>query len=73
MVRSFATEATRNCFTLIYRGYDLEVSRTPSGWMVGVYPRSTDLPILRHSHLYASDQDSAVVKARDRIDRALYW
>jgi hypothetical protein len=73
MQRSIATEAIRSRFTLVYRGYDLEVSRAPSGWMVGVYPRSADLPILRDSHFYASDQDSAVVNARDRIDRALYW
>ena len=45
----YATEAIRNWFTLIYRGYDLEVTRAPSGWLVGVYPRSADLPILRRS------------------------
>jgi hypothetical protein len=73
MLSSFATEAIRNCFTLIYRGYDLDVSRAPSGWMVCIYPRSADLPILRQNHLYASDQDSAVVKAKDKIDRALSW
>ena len=31
---------------LFYRGYDLEVRRAPSGWRVGIYPRSADLPIL---------------------------
>jgi len=32
-------------FRFIYRGYDLEVTRAPSGWRVGVYPRTADLPI----------------------------
>ena len=51
MLKLCATEAIRNCFTLIYRGYDLEVTRAPSGWLVGVYPRSADLPILRQKPL----------------------
>jgi hypothetical protein len=36
MLKPYATEARG--FTLIYRGYDLEVTRSPSGWFVGVYP-----------------------------------
>ena len=63
--------AVRSRFTLIYRGYELEVSRAPSGWLVGVYPRRADLPILRRSDFFASDQDTAVVEAKDRIDRTL--
>jgi len=70
MLKPYATEA-RSRFTLIYRGYDLEVTRAPSGWFVGVYPRSADLPILRQSDFYASDQDKAVVQASDRVDWAL--
>ena len=31
---------------LVYRGYDLEVKRAPSGWRVGIYSRTADLPIL---------------------------
>jgi len=73
MLKLCATEAIRNCFTLIYRGYDLEVTRAPSGWLVGVYPRSADLPILRQSHFYASDQDKAVFKVKERIDRVLLY
>jgi hypothetical protein len=69
MLKLYATEAKRR-FTLIYRGYDLEVTRAPSGWLVGVYPRSADLPILRRSDFYASDQDKAVVQAKDRVDWA---
>jgi hypothetical protein len=34
MLKPYATEA-RSRFTLIYRGYDLEVTRAPSGWFVG--------------------------------------
>ena len=70
MLKPYATEA-RSRFTLIYRGYDLEVTRAPSGWFVGVYPRSADLPILSRSDFYASDQDKAVVQAKDRVDWAL--
>jgi hypothetical protein len=55
---------------LIYRGYDLEVTRAPSGWRVGIYPRTADLPILGRCEVYASDQDEAVVVAKDRVDGA---
>ena len=58
-------------FRFIYRGYDLEVTRAPSGWRVGVYPRTADLPILRRSEVYACDPDRAVVEAKVRVDGAL--
>ena len=45
MLKLDATEA-RSRFTLIYRGYDLEVTRAPSGWFVGVCDTdSAKLPI----------------------------
>ena len=56
---------------LIYRGYDFEVTRAPSGWLVGAYPRTADLPILRRSEVYACDPDRAVVEAKGRVDGAL--
>ena len=59
-------------FTLLYRGYDIEVSRAPSGWRVGVYPRTADLPILRCGEAYACDQDTAVIEAKRRVDGALH-
>jgi hypothetical protein len=58
-------------FTVIYRGYDIEVARAPFGWRAGVYPRTADLPILRRSEVFACDQDTAVVEAKDRVDGAL--
>jgi hypothetical protein len=61
MLKLYATEAIRNRFALIYRGYDLEVTRAPSD----------DLPILRRSDFYAADQDRAVIQAKHRIDGAL--
>ena len=73
MLSVYSTEAIRKRFTLIYRGYDLEVTRAKSGWLVGVYPRSADLPILRRSDFYSCDQDEAVIQAKDRIDRALLF
>ena len=61
----------RATFTMVYRGYDIEVSRGPTGWRAGVYPRSPDLPILYRSEVQTSDQDEAVIEAMDRIDGAL--
>ena len=53
---------------VLYRGYDLEVRRTASGWRVGIYPRTADLPILSRCEVAALDQDEAVVIAKDRVD-----
>ena len=58
-------------FTVLYRGYDIEVSRAPSGWRPSVYPRSVDLPILRRCEIQACDQDAAVIEAMDRVDGVL--
>jgi hypothetical protein len=54
---------------LVYRGYDLEVRRAPSGWHVGIYPRSADLPILSRCEIFAPDPDEAVVIAKGRVDQ----
>jgi hypothetical protein len=62
--------ATRQ-FTVVYRGYDLDVTRAPSGWRVGVHPKRADLPVIGRSEVYADDQDQAVVEAKGRIDGAL--
>ena len=59
---------------LFYRGYELEVKRARSGWRVGIYPRTADLPILSRCEVAALDQDEAVVMAeqsRGRRDFAL--
>jgi hypothetical protein len=56
---------------LVYRGYDLEVMRAPSGWRVGIYPRTADLPILSRCEVAALDQDEAMVLAKDRVDRVI--
>src|SRR6476659_9788397 len=69
-VTRFRTEAVS--FVVLYRGYDIEVSRAPSGWRVGVYPRTADLPILRCGEAYACDQDAAVIEAKRRVDGALH-
>ena len=61
----------RTTFTMVYRGYAIEVSRGTIGWRAGVYPRSADLPILYRSEVQTSDQDEAVIEAMDRIDGAL--
>jgi hypothetical protein len=55
---------------LVYRGYDLEVRRGPSGWEVGIYPRCADLPILSRCQIFAPDPDEALVLAKGRVDRA---
>ena len=59
----------RATFIVVYRGYDIEVSRRPTGWRADVYPRSVDLPIL--NQVQTSDQDGAVIEAMDRIDGVL--
>jgi hypothetical protein len=41
MLRLYAGErATALQCKLVYRGYDLEVTRASSGWRVGIYPRT---------------------------------
>jgi hypothetical protein len=71
MLRHYAVEcASALQCKLVYRGYDLELTRAPSGWRVGIYPRTADLPILRRCEVYALDQDEAVVVAKQRVDGA---
>ena len=65
------TEDIRNRLTLAYRGYDLELTRAFSGWLVGMYPRSADLPILPRNKFLARDENRAVAQAKKRIDWAL--
>jgi hypothetical protein len=71
MLKLYATDAVRNRISLTYRGYDLELTRAPTGWLVGVHPRSVDLPILSRSDFVARDEDRAVVQAKKRIDWVL--
>ena len=69
MLTTYAAHAAM--FTVLYRGYDIEVSPEPSGWRAGVYPRSADLPILCRNEVHACDQDEAVIEAMDRVDGVL--
>jgi hypothetical protein len=71
MLKLYDTETVRSRITLIYRGYDLELTLASAGWWVRVYPRSADLPILRRNDFFSGDEDNAVIQAKDRIDRAL--
>lgn len=72
MLRLYSKDTVdRRRFTLVYRGYDLEVTRTSSDWRVGVHPKTAELPILGVSEVCASDQDQAVIEAKARIDGAL--
>ena len=41
-------------FKLVYRGYELAIKRAPSGWRVGIYPRTADLPITARQGLRPS-------------------
>jgi len=61
----------RTTFTMVYRGYAIEISRGTIGWRAGVYARSADLPILYRNEVQTSEQDEAVIEAMDRIDRVL--
>ena len=71
MLPLYSNSASKLRFTVVYRGYDLDVTRALSGWRVGVHPKRADLPILGRSEVYAHDQDEAVVQANGRIDGAL--
>jgi hypothetical protein len=53
---------------LLYRGYQLEVRRGPSGWRVGIYPRTADLPILSRCEVIGLDHHEALLMAKDRVD-----
>jgi hypothetical protein len=46
----------------------LEVRRAPSGWRVGIYPRTADLPILSRCEVIALDHHEALLMAKDRVD-----
>ena len=71
MLRFYAGERTQVAQSkLVYRGYDIEVKRAASGWRVGIYPRTADLPILGRCEVFAADPDEAVVIAKDRVDGA---
>jgi hypothetical protein len=70
MLRFYARERAQVQSKLVYRGYDLEVRPAASGWRVGIYPRTADLPILRHCEIFATDPYEAVVIAKDRVDGA---
>jgi hypothetical protein len=71
MLRLYAGERAQLLQSkLVYRGYDLEVRREASGWRVGVYPRTADLPILGRCEVFATDPDEAVSIAKDRVDCA---
>ena len=66
-----AISMRRAIFTLLYRGYDIEVSRAPSGWRVGVYPRTPDLPILRCGEVSMRSRCGSI-EAKRRVDGALH-
>ena len=58
---------------LLYRGYQLEVRRAQSGWRVGIYPGTADLPILSRCEIVAVDQLEALVMAKHRVDRTISY
>ena len=58
---------------LVYRGYQLEVRRAPSGWRIGIYPRTADLPILSRCEVIALDQQEALVMAKHRVDGVISY
>ena len=68
LMRWAGERATALQCKVVYRGYDLEVTRAPSGWRVGIYPRTADLPILRRCEVFASDQNEAVLMAKMSVD-----
>ncbi|MFZ0396674.1 MAG: hypothetical protein WAM06_01340 [Methyloceanibacter sp.] len=57
--------------TLGYRGYDLDVERHVSLWLVGIHPRRPELPILRRCQVQSYNQEEAVLEAKRRVDALL--
>jgi hypothetical protein len=64
MLPLYSNAVARRQFTVVYHGYDLDVTRAPSGWCVGVHPKTADLPIIGRSEVFADNQDQAVVSNR---------
>lgn len=58
-------------YTLGYRGYDLDVERHVSLWLVGIHPRRPELPILRCCQVQSYNQEEAVLEAKRRVDALL--
>ena len=58
---------------VLYRGYQLEVRRAPSGWRVEIYPRTADLPILSRCEVIAIDQPEALIMAKHRVDGVISY
>jgi hypothetical protein len=54
MLPLYSDSAAELQFTVVYCGYDLDVTRALSGWRVGVHPKTADLPILGRSEIYAA-------------------
>ena len=62
--------ARRRC-TLVYHGYDLEITRVLADWRIELHPKTADLPILGVSEVYSFDRDQAISEAKAKIDGVL--
>jgi len=69
MLPLYSNAVAKRQFTVVYRGYDLDLTRAPSGWCVGVHLKT--LPIIGRSEVFADDQNQAMVEAKGRIDGVL--
>jgi len=71
MLPLYSNAVAKRQFTVVYRGYDFDLTRASSGWCVGVHPKTADLPIIGRSEVFADDQNQAMVEAKGRIDGVL--
>lgn len=71
MLRFYSNDRGRRRSTLVYRGYDLEITRAFPDWRVELHPKAADLPILGINQVYSCDRDQAVTEAKARIDGLL--
>ena len=71
MLPFYSNAVAKRQFTVVYRGYHLDLTRAPSGWCVGVHPKTADLPIISRSEVFADDPNQAIVEAKGRIDGVL--
>jgi hypothetical protein len=72
MLRFYSNDAgARRQSTLVYRGYDLEITRSFPDWRVELHPKAADLPILGINQVHSSNRDQAITEAKARIDGML--
>jgi len=59
-------------YTLGYRGYDLDVERHVSLWLVGIHPRRAELPILRRCQVQSQQSRGSGARSKTPSRRSTF-